>query len=111
MTTLLIVGFVSGLVTAISPCVLPVLPVVLTTSVAVPLAAVRRDRRPGAVVRHVHPAGRGAAQPAEPAAGPAALGRDRGPRRRRSRAGVATLRAHHRGTVRPGTDAPAEPGW
>ena len=34
MTTLLIVGFVSGLVTAISPCVLPVLPVVLTTSVA-----------------------------------------------------------------------------
>src|SRR5665648_341570 len=34
MTTLRIVGFVSGLVTAISPCVLPVLPVVLTTSVA-----------------------------------------------------------------------------
>lgn len=34
MTTLLLVGLVSGLVTAISPCVLPVLPVVLTTSVA-----------------------------------------------------------------------------
>jgi cytochrome c biogenesis protein CcdA/thiol-disulfide isomerase/thioredoxin len=33
MTTLLVVGFVSGLVTALSPCVLPVLPVVLTTSV------------------------------------------------------------------------------
>lgn len=34
MTSLLLVGFVSGLVTALSPCVLPVLPVVLTTSVA-----------------------------------------------------------------------------
>lgn len=32
MTTLLVVGLVSGLVTAVSPCVLPVLPVVLTTS-------------------------------------------------------------------------------
>ncbi len=32
MLTLLVVGLVSGLVTAISPCVLPVLPVVLTTS-------------------------------------------------------------------------------
>lgn len=32
MTTLLIVGFLSGLVTALSPCVLPVLPVVLTTA-------------------------------------------------------------------------------
>ena len=33
MTTLIVIGFVSGLVTALSPCVLPVLPVVLTTSV------------------------------------------------------------------------------
>jgi cytochrome c biogenesis protein CcdA len=32
MTALLVVGLVSGLVTAVSPCVLPVLPVVLTTS-------------------------------------------------------------------------------
>lgn len=32
MTTLLVVGLVSGLITAVSPCVLPVLPVVLTTS-------------------------------------------------------------------------------
>ena len=34
MATLLLVGFLSGLVTALSPCVLPVLPVVLTTSVS-----------------------------------------------------------------------------
>jgi cytochrome c biogenesis protein CcdA/thiol-disulfide isomerase/thioredoxin len=34
MTTLALVGLLSGLVTAISPCVLPVLPVVLTTSIA-----------------------------------------------------------------------------
>lgn len=32
MTTLLLVGLLSGVVTALSPCVLPVLPVVLTTS-------------------------------------------------------------------------------
>jgi cytochrome c biogenesis protein CcdA len=34
VTTLALVGLLSGLVTAISPCVLPVLPVVLTTSIA-----------------------------------------------------------------------------
>ena len=33
MTTLVLVGLVSGIITALSPCVLPVLPVVLTTSV------------------------------------------------------------------------------
>jgi cytochrome c biogenesis protein CcdA/thiol-disulfide isomerase/thioredoxin len=32
MTTLVLVGIVSGVITAVSPCVLPVLPVVLTTS-------------------------------------------------------------------------------
>ena len=32
MTTLVLVGIVAGVITAVSPCVLPVLPVVLTTS-------------------------------------------------------------------------------
>ena len=39
MLTLLVVGLGSGLVTALSPCVLPVLPVVLTTSLAPSLRA------------------------------------------------------------------------
>ena len=42
MLTLLVVGLVSGLVTAISPCVLPVLPVVLTTSAQQGTPAPRR---------------------------------------------------------------------
>ncbi len=41
MTTLLLVGLLSGLVTALSPCVLPVLPVVLTTSAARPSSRAR----------------------------------------------------------------------
>ena len=32
MTTLVLVGLVSGLITALSPCVLPILPVVLTSA-------------------------------------------------------------------------------
>ena len=42
MTTLVLVGLVSGIITALSPCVLPVLPVVLTTSVQGGPAARRR---------------------------------------------------------------------
>ena len=47
MTTLVLVGIVSGVITALSPCVLPVLPVVLTTA-AVDGPASRR--RPWLVV-------------------------------------------------------------
>ncbi len=46
MTTLVIVGLVSGLITALSPCVLPVLPVVLTSAAPGPGAR----RRPWVVV-------------------------------------------------------------
>lgn len=46
MTTLLLVGLVSGVVTALSPCVLPVLPVVLTSAAPGPGAR----RRPWVVV-------------------------------------------------------------
>jgi cytochrome c biogenesis protein CcdA/thiol-disulfide isomerase/thioredoxin len=42
MATLLLVGLVSGLITAISPCVLPVLPVVLTSSIQGGAASRRR---------------------------------------------------------------------
>ncbi|OJV82951.1 MAG: hypothetical protein BGO37_13340 [Cellulomonas sp. 73-92] len=42
MTTLVLVGLVSGVITAVSPCVLPVLPVVLTTSAAGGAASRRR---------------------------------------------------------------------
>ncbi len=42
MATLLLVGLVSGLITAISPCVLPVLPVVLTSSIQSGAASRRR---------------------------------------------------------------------
>jgi len=42
MTTLLLVGLVSGLITALSPCVLPVLPVVLTSTIQGGAASRRR---------------------------------------------------------------------
>ncbi len=46
MTTLVLVGLVSGIITALSPCVLPVLPVVLTTAAPGPGSR----RRPFVVV-------------------------------------------------------------
>ncbi|MCV2396067.1 cytochrome c biogenesis protein DipZ [Actinotalea sp. M2MS4P-6] len=46
MTTLVLVGLVSGVITALSPCVLPVLPVVLTTAAPGPGSR----RRPWVVV-------------------------------------------------------------
>ncbi|HEX3647131.1 MAG TPA: cytochrome c biogenesis protein DipZ [Pseudonocardiaceae bacterium] len=52
MITLVVVGFLAGVITSISPCVLPVLPVVLTAG------ASRRERVPV-------PAGSGAPAPAE----------------------------------------------
>ncbi len=42
MTTLILVGLVSGVITALSPCVLPVLPVVLTTAAGEGAASRRR---------------------------------------------------------------------
>ena len=47
MWTLILVGLVSGVLTALSPCVLPVLPVVLTTAVQ---DGARSRRRPYLVV-------------------------------------------------------------
>ena len=47
MITLIIVGIVSGLITAISPCVLPVLPAILTSSIQ---DGARSRRRPYVVV-------------------------------------------------------------
>ncbi|HEY0119894.1 MAG TPA: cytochrome c biogenesis protein DipZ [Cellulomonas sp.] len=47
MTTLVLVGLVSGVITALSPCVLPVLPVVLTTAAQ---GAEASRRRPWLVV-------------------------------------------------------------
>ncbi len=47
MTTLIVVGIVSGLITAISPCVLPVLPAILTSSLQ---DGARSRRRPLVVV-------------------------------------------------------------
>ena len=47
MTTLLLVGLVSGLITALSPCVLPVLPVVLTSTIQ---GGATSRRRPFVVV-------------------------------------------------------------
>lgn len=47
MITLVIVGVVSGLITAVSPCVLPVLPAVLTSSIQ---DGARSRRRPFVVV-------------------------------------------------------------
>ncbi len=41
MATLVLVGLLSGIVTALSPCILPVLPVVLTTSAARPSSRAR----------------------------------------------------------------------
>ena len=38
MLTLLVIGLLSGIVTGLSPCVLPVLPALLTTSAAGPAA-------------------------------------------------------------------------
>lgn len=42
MTTLIIVGLVSGIITAISPCVLPVLPAILTSAIQDGAASRRR---------------------------------------------------------------------
>ena len=72
-------------------------------------AALRRGRRAGGVLRGVHPARRRPAEPAAPAAGPAALGRGHDPRRGRPRAAVAAARAPARGAVRADPDARAEP--
>lgn len=47
MITLIIVGIVSGLITAVSPCVLPVLPAILTSSIQ---DGARSRRRPYVVV-------------------------------------------------------------
>lgn len=47
MITLVIVGVVSGLITAVSPCVLPVLPAILTSSIQ---DGARSSRRPYVVV-------------------------------------------------------------
>jgi cytochrome c biogenesis protein CcdA/thiol-disulfide isomerase/thioredoxin len=47
MSTLIVVGMVSGLITAISPCVLPVLPAILTSSIQ---DGARSRRRPLVVV-------------------------------------------------------------
>ena len=47
MITLVIVGLVSGLITAVSPCVLPVLPAILTSSIQ---DGARSSRRPYVVV-------------------------------------------------------------
>lgn len=47
MSTLIVVGIVSGLITAISPCVLPVLPAILTSSIQ---DGARSRRRPLVVV-------------------------------------------------------------
>ena len=42
MLTLILVGIVSGVITALSPCVLPVLPAILTTSMQDGAANTRR---------------------------------------------------------------------
>ena len=51
MVTLVLIGLVGGLITGISPCVLPVLPVVFFTGGAGGAAARRRRRDRGAGVR------------------------------------------------------------
>ena len=50
MATLFFVGLVSGLITAISPCVLPVLPVVLTSTIQDGAAHVVMSGKMGAAV-------------------------------------------------------------
>jgi len=52
MLALLAIGIVAGLITGISPCILPVLPVVLVAGAApvAPVTARRRSRRPFAVI-------------------------------------------------------------
>jgi cytochrome c biogenesis protein CcdA/thiol-disulfide isomerase/thioredoxin len=54
MITLIVVGFLAGVITSISPCVLPVLPVVLTAGTS------RRDPVPVAVGATAVPVGAGA---------------------------------------------------
>ncbi len=71
--------------------------------------ALGRGRWSGGVLRGLHPAGRRPAEPAAPAAGPAALDRGHDPRRGRPRAGVAGVRAPARSAVRADPDARTEP--
>ena len=76
MLILIAIGFVAGIVTALSPCVLPVLPIVLAGGATGrrPLAIVDRDRRQ---LHRLHALRRLAARPARPAAGRAPQPRDR----------------------------------
>ena len=76
MLILLGIGFVAGIVTALSPCVLPVLPIVLAGGATGPPAA-RDRRRHRRQLHRLHALRRLAARPARPAAGRAAQPRDR----------------------------------
>ena len=74
---LLGIGFLAGVITAISPCVLPVLPILLAGGATGRRPAVRDRRRPRRQLRRLHPLRRVAARQARPAEGPAAEPRDR----------------------------------
>ena len=91
MLLLLAIGFVAGVVTALSPCVLPVLPIVL--------AGGATGRRPLAIVagivaqlHRLHALRSLAARPARPAGGRPAQPRDRAALRRRALAARAAGR-------------------
>ena len=56
MVTLVLIGLVGGMITGISPCILPVLPVVfLSSGVRRPEAGTRRKGRPAPPVRNRRP--------------------------------------------------------
>ena len=113
MAVLLVVGFVAGLLTIISPCILPVLPAVIASGVT---AGGRRRALaiaswPGARVRPLgavqHPAAAGTA----PAARPALRPRDRRPVRGRGGSHRPAVRGAARAPVQPDRGrARAEPG-
>ena len=120
MITLIVVGFLAGVITSISPCVLPVLPVVLTAgsnrrtptpapvpvSVGAPESPPEPHRRPagdgrggpmasspvGAQLLSVHFVWFAGAVRVAPSAGPASRRRHRGAGRRWCRADLGSVR-------------------
>ena len=96
---LLGIGFAAGLITALSPCVLPVLPIVLAGSARRAAPTVRDRRRPRLELHGLHARGRRAARRAGPPGGLPAQPRDRAPLPRRRDAASRPRRPPRRAPV------------
>src|SRR5262245_56512490 len=99
---LLPIAFGAGIVTAVSPCVFPVLPILFAGGASGgrrPAAAVRDHRRPRRELRDLHPGRDVGAGAASPAAGLPARPLDRAPLRRRRDADLPPLRRTARAPV------------